>query len=91
MHSWVSLTDMQPTEGALFKQYDFRQSAKEKGEALATFHCSSPDPYHRNTNLPGRRSIECRIILTFEPEPSSVFKPAGGFGRRVGGGADAKL
>ena len=65
-HRWVCLPDMQPTEGVIFKQYDFRQSSKDAGHALATFHCSAADPYHRDTNLPGRRSIECRVILTFE-------------------------
>ena len=57
---------MKTATAMIFKQYDFRQSSKDAGHALATFHCSAADPYHRDTNLPGRRSIECRVILTFE-------------------------
>ena len=32
-------------EAVVFKQYDFRESTKQAGHALATFHCSTPDPY----------------------------------------------
>ena len=64
-HRWVFLSDMAEDECVVFKQYDFRPSAKAK----ATFHCSFPDPHHREwKDCPGRRSAECRVILTFPPD-----------------------
>ena len=46
-------------------QYDYRRSARTK----ATFHSAIRDPFHRGSGKPGRRSVECRLILTFDPEP----------------------
>jgi len=46
----------------IFKQYDFRASSASK----ATFHQAFPDPYHDSwQECPPRRSIECRILLTY--------------------------
>uniref|UniRef100_A0A7S2IKS1 Uncharacterized protein n=1 Tax=Alexandrium andersonii TaxID=327968 RepID=A0A7S2IKS1_9DINO len=67
-HRWVFLPDMTPEEAVVFKQYDFRKCAACK----ATFHSAIPDPFHNNwKECPGRQSIECRVILTFDPEPAS--------------------
>ena len=47
------------------QQYDFRETAAAK----ATFHLAINDPHHKGwKECPPRRSIECRVILTFEPE-----------------------
>lgn len=67
-HRWVFLSDMTPEEAVIFKQYDFREASTCK----ATFHSAFPDPFHKEwKECPGRRSIECRVILTFDPEPTS--------------------
>ena len=53
-------------EAVIFKQYDFRPDATSK----ATFHQAFPDPHHDSwEQCPPRRSIECRILLVYEPEP----------------------
>ena len=49
------------------QQYDYRPSARIK----ATFHSAIRDLYHRGTGKPGRRSVECRLILTFDAEQPS--------------------
>jgi len=64
-HRWVYLPDMAPDEAVVFKQWDFRAGAAAK----ATFHAAFPDPYHKLwQECPGRKSIECRVILTYDPE-----------------------
>lgn len=64
-HRWVYLSDMQLDEAVVFKQVDFRPSSTAK----ATFHVSFPDPFHKDwKDCPGRRSIECRVILMYDPE-----------------------
>lgn len=64
-HRWVYLPDMTEEEGVIFKQIDFRTNKK----ARATFHCAIDDKFHSDwKECPGRRSIECRVILTFDPE-----------------------
>ena len=56
---------MTEEEAVIFKQYDFRTNAQSK----ATFHQAFPDPYHDAWDeCPPRRSIECRILLTYPPE-----------------------
>lgn len=68
-HRWVFLPDMQVEEAVLFKQYDFRPNATAK----ATFHCSFPDRFHNAwKDCPGRRSVECRLILTFDNPASKL-------------------
>lgn len=67
-HRWVYLPDMAEDEAVVFKQYDFRNKVPGMG-AKATFHCSFPDQFHNNwKDCPGRRSLECRVILTYDPE-----------------------
>lgn len=62
-HRWVFCPDMTPQEAWLFKQYDYRRDAKAK----CCFHISVPDPFHDAwKECPGRRSIETRILLTFD-------------------------
>jgi len=67
-HRWVFLPDMREDEAVLFKQVDFRPSSKTK----VTFHAGIQDPmYKGRKDLPGRKSIECRLILIFDPEDST--------------------
>jgi hypothetical protein len=64
-HRWVYLPDMTEDEAVIFKQYDFRKSSTSK----ATFHQAFPDPFHSSwADCPGRRSIECRVVLTYDTE-----------------------
>lgn len=64
-HRYVYLPDMEPDEAAVFKQYDYRKSSNAK----ATFHCAVDDRFHEGwAECPGRRSIECRVILTYDSE-----------------------
>ena len=64
-HQWVYLSDQAPSEAMIFKQFDFRPYAKTKG----TFHVAIPDDYHKEwKDCPGRKSIECRVVLIFENE-----------------------
>ena len=66
-HRWVYCSDMTEEEAVLFKQFDFRSSSRSR----ATFHQAFPDPFHASwLECPPRRSIECRLLLTFDPEPS---------------------
>ena len=69
-HRWVYCPDMTPSEAVIFKQYDFRPS----GQTRAAYHHSMEDKFHDCwKECPGRRSIECRILLTFDdnaPPPS---------------------
>jgi len=75
-HRWVYLSDMTESEAVIFKQYDFRAASASK----ATFHQAFPDPYHDDWDAcPPRRSIECRILLTFDPEPD-IAKDSQEFG-----------
>merc|ERR1711939_816085 len=63
-HRWVYISDQEPTEAWLFKQYDARSSVAQR-----TFHNSFHDPYHaqRPKATHGRRSVEFRFLLTFPP------------------------
>lgn len=64
-HRWVFCPDMRTDEAILFKQYDMRGG----GLAATSFHASFHDGYHDAwEECPGRRSIECRLILTFHEE-----------------------
>ena len=66
-HRWIYCSDQRPDEAWLFKQFDTRQ-----GVAPTTFHNSFHDPfYDRQPGIPGRRSVEFRIFLTF-PKKSPV-------------------
>lgn len=59
---WYFVADMRPDEGVLFKQYDWRPDAG----ARAAWHTSFHDGFHDGEDLPGRRSIEIRLLVTFE-------------------------
>lgn len=62
-HRWYFRPDMSPEEGVVFKQCDFR---KIEG-ARACWHSSFHDRFHDDWDrCPGRRSIEIRLLLTFE-------------------------
>lgn len=66
-HRWVYCPDMGPDEAALFKQYDWRPSA---ATTRVSFHSSFSDKFHADwKECPGRRSVECRLVLTFNDEP----------------------
>lgn len=61
-HRWVYCPDMKPDEeGWLFTQYD------ERPGFMPSFHCSFYDPFYdgQSPPAPGRRSLECRMVLTF--------------------------
>jgi len=67
LHRGVFCPDMRPDEAWLFKQYDTRE-----GVARQCFHNSFRDPFHeKDSDLPGRRSVEFRILLTFPKQPAS--------------------
>ena len=67
-HRWVFLPDMRPEEAMIFKQFDFREQARSK----ATFHVAFHDPHHeRDAERPGRKSIECRLLLMFDEPPQA--------------------
>lgn len=69
LHRWVFCPDMDPSEGWLFKQYDFRPDAKSK----VAFHYSFADPFHDNwKECPPRRSIEFRILLTYDVDQQKL-------------------
>ncbi len=61
-HRWYFAPDMRPDEGVLFKHYDWRVGSG----APAAWHTSFHDRFHDRSGLPGRRSIEIRLLLTFE-------------------------
>ena len=57
-------TPVTEEEAVVFKQYDFRPTSPSK----ATFHQAFPDPHHDAwEQCPPRRSIECRILLVYDP------------------------
>lgn len=67
-HRFVYLPDMTVEEAAVFKQYDYRKVQPAK----ASFHMSFRDPFHKDwKECPGRRSLECRVILTYDPDTAS--------------------
>ena len=68
-HRYVYLPDMREDEAVIFKQVDFRKDQV----ARASFHTAINDLYHKNDEFwkIGRRSIECRVILTFDPPESN--------------------
>lgn len=68
-HRWVFCPDMAPEEAVIFKQYDFRP-----GEAVRScFHNSCPDPFHDEwQDCPARRSIELRLLVTFDAATSKL-------------------
>lgn len=64
-HRWVYCPDMSPEEAVVFKQFDYRKSTSTK----VSFHHSMPDNFHNAwKDCPGRRSIEVRLILTFDED-----------------------
>ena len=70
-HRYVYLPDMQENEAVIFKQIDFRRTEA----ARASFHTAVNDFYHKNDQCwdIGRRSIECRIILTWDPPKANAW------------------
>lgn len=76
-HRWVFCPDMGLDEAILFKQYDSRKGVR----AQTSFHNSFHDTFHDGHDMPGRRSCEFRLLLTFDQ--NSVGGP--------GGGASSKL
>ena len=70
-HRYVYLPDMQENEAVIFKQIDFRRTEA----ARASFHTAVNDFYHKNDQCwdIGRRSIECRIILTWDPPKANTW------------------
>ena len=62
-HRWYFAPDMRADEAVIFKQYDWRPGTR----ARVCPHVSFRDRFHdRWDDCPGRRSIECRLLLTFE-------------------------
>ena len=69
-HRWVFCPDMTPDESVVFKHYDFRPDA---ADCRSSFHASCSDRFHDGwPECPGRRSLECRILLTFDCEPARL-------------------
>ena len=69
-HRWVFCPDMAPSECLVFKHFDFRPDA---ADCRSSFHASCPDPFLDGwPECPGRRSLECRILLTFDCEPARL-------------------
>lgn len=67
-HRFVYFPDMTTEEALVFKQYDFRKSQPAK----ATFHMSFKDGFHDDwKDCPGRRSLECRMVLVFDPHEAA--------------------
>lgn len=68
---WVFCSDMKPEEAWLFKNYDTRDNV-----AKCAFHNSFHDPFYEDKpEIPGRRSNEFTLLLTFPKEghhPSST-------------------
>lgn len=68
-HRWVYLPDMRPDEAVIFKQHDYRLGT---GRARTGCHSAFSDHFHdADKECPGRRSIECRLLLTFDAGPQS--------------------
>ena len=66
-HRWFFAPDMSPEEAVIFKQYDCRENM----EARACWHNSFHDTFHDGwQDCPGRRSIEIRLLLTFDGQDS---------------------
>ena len=64
-HRWIYLSDMTTQEAVIFKQYDWRPGNR----ARASFHNSFHDTFHDDwKDCPGRRSVECRLLLVFDEE-----------------------
>lgn len=72
-HRWVFCPDMRTDEAWLFKQIDTRE-----GRARQCFHTAFKDPFHeQKPDVPGRRSAEFRILLTFpKHEKGGAATPA---------------
>lgn len=67
-HRFVFCPDMHPDEACLFKQWDSR----EEVDAKCCFHSSMHDTFHdKDPSYPPRRSLECRLVLTFPKEPKA--------------------
>lgn len=69
-HRWLYWPRMTPEEAVLFKQLDTRPKVAKYG-----FHQSFEDP-NAPEDAPGRRSIECRVVLGFP-------KKEGGLGAKL--------
>ncbi len=64
-HRWYFIPDMAPEQALVFKQYDFRPDAASR----VCFHNSFRDRFHEDwEDCPGRRSIEVRVLVAFEPD-----------------------
>lgn len=63
-HRWLYWPAMTPDEAVVFKQMDTRPNVAQFG-----FHQSFEDPAAPQ-DAPGRRSIECRVVLGF-PKPQA--------------------
>lgn len=67
-HRFYYCPDMRPDQGWLFKQWDSREGIG----ARQSFHTAFEDPFHEGRDdLPDRRSLECRLVLTFPKSPAS--------------------
>lgn len=66
---WVYVPDMLPSEAVFFKHYDFRPKG---ASAKVAYHNSFDDNFWANwKECPSRRSVECRVLLTFDNEVES--------------------
>ena len=65
-HRFFFCSDMRPDEAWLFKQWDTREGP----DARVCFHSAVHDPFYDGggQRMPTRRSLECRLVLTF-PKP----------------------
>jgi len=65
-HRFFFCSDMRPDEAWLFKQWDTREGP----DARVCFHSAVHDPFYDEggQRMPTRRSLECRLVLTF-PKP----------------------
>lgn len=64
-HRWVYAPDQTPEEAVIFKQYDWRPNVARR----ACWHTSFRDDFHKDwEDCPGRRSIECRLLLVWDKE-----------------------
>jgi hypothetical protein len=76
-HRWFFFPDMAENEVLVFKQLE-GSAGSGTNKSRCSFHTSFDDPLAKQ-DAPGRRSIECRLVLTFppgsRPEPGPIFVP----------------
>lgn len=71
-HRWIYCSDMTEEEAVVFKQYDFRPNVSTR----ISFHHSIPDSFHEAwAECPGRRSIEVRVVLTYDDKDGASSSP----------------